>query len=155
VVNWPSEALSAEPSEARFNQQTTHVEALTKGQQDAGSIPAASTKSHFANRRKVAFFMGLRQLRGLENWSERSALAARRLHSKPLAFLDASGYFYGTFEEFTATESGWKSGRFAKMSHNQPEKCPIMEPDLSHSEHGDSLMGQGIQPAFCGSPKDG
>ena len=43
VANWLRKALSGEPSKARPNQQTTHVEAFTEGQQDAGSIPAAST----------------------------------------------------------------------------------------------------------------
>jgi len=60
VANWLRKALSVEPSKARPNQQTTHVEAFTEGQQDAGSIPAASTK---ANLRFVAswpFSMGLR-----------------------------------------------------------------------------------------------
>ena len=42
VANWLRKALSGEPSKARPNQQTTHVEALPEGHQDAGSIPAAS-----------------------------------------------------------------------------------------------------------------
>ena len=45
VANWLRKALSGEPSKARPNQQTTHVEAFTEGQQDAGSIPAASIKA--------------------------------------------------------------------------------------------------------------
>ena len=51
VANWLRKALSGEPSKARPNQQTTHVEAFTEGQQDAGSIPAASTG---ANLREIA-----------------------------------------------------------------------------------------------------
>ena len=53
-MNWLRKALSGEPSKARPNQQTMHVEAFTKGHQDAGSIPAASTRyrlSHQATAR--------------------------------------------------------------------------------------------------------
>ena len=58
VANWLRKALSGEPSKARPNQQTTHVEAFTEGQQDAGSIPAASTRWPLAFSEQVAIFMG-------------------------------------------------------------------------------------------------
>ena len=57
VANWLRKALSGEPSKARPNQQTTHVEAFTEGQQDAGSIPAASKKIATCELSQVAIFI--------------------------------------------------------------------------------------------------
>jgi hypothetical protein len=48
-------------AEGEFKYSTTHVEAFPDMSRDAGSIPAASTKTPFARNRKRRFFMDLRR----------------------------------------------------------------------------------------------
>ncbi len=47
-------------SEPTIKDSDTHVDAFADGSRDAGAIPAASTESHLASDRKVAFLIHLR-----------------------------------------------------------------------------------------------